>query len=72
MSAAQTPVSQLLERNLCAFAGKRLLVAGYLEDNYPLTLVKQASSWHLFTTDYGRWRQLTADGQSLPAQISAR
>lgn len=70
MSAAQTPVSQLLERNLCAFAGKRLLVAGYLEDNYPLTLVKQASSWHLFTTDYGRWRQLTADGQSLPAQIS--
>ena len=70
MSAAQTPVSQLLERNLCAFAGKRLLVAGYLEDNYPLTLVKQASSWHLFTTDYGRWRQLTADGQSQPMPIS--
>ena len=71
MSAAQTPVSQLLERNLSAFAGKRLLVAGYLEDNYPLTLVKQASSWHLFTTDYGRWHQLSAAAASSQhAQIS--
>ena len=60
MSAAETPVSQLLERNISAFAGKRLLVAGYMEDNYPLTLAAHTSSWHLFTTDYSRWRHLMA------------
>ena len=72
MSAAETPVSQLLERNISAFAGKRLLVAGYMEDNYPLTLAAHASSWHLFTTDYSRWRQLmaAADVQKQQPSIS--
>ncbi len=72
MSAAETPVSQLLERNISAFAGKRLLVAGYMEDNYPLALAAHASSWHLFTTDYSRWRQLmaAADAQTQQPSIS--
>lgn len=33
MSMAQTPVSQLLERNLALFNGKQLLVAGCFDDN---------------------------------------
>ena len=60
MSTAQSPVSQLLERNAAQFAGKHLLIAGYMEDNYPLALASAAASATLFTTDYGRWRQLTA------------
>jgi 16S rRNA (guanine1207-N2)-methyltransferase len=60
MSTAQSPVSQLLERNVSLFAGKRLLIAGYMEDNYPLALAVGTESTTLFTTDYSRWRQLEA------------
>lgn len=60
MSTAQSPVSQLLERNAALFADKHLLIAGYMEDNYPLALATAATSATLFTTDYSRWRQLTA------------
>ncbi len=60
MSTAQSPVSQLLERNVSLFAGKRLLIAGYMEDNYPLALAAGTESTTLFTTDYSRWRQLEA------------
>lgn len=60
MSTAQSPVSQLLERNAALFADKHLLIAGYMEDNYPLVLATAAASATLFTTDYSRWRQLTA------------
>ena len=44
MSTAQSPVSQLLERNAALFADKHLLIAGYMEDNYPLVLAKAAAS----------------------------
>ena len=72
MSTAQSPVSQLLERNAALFADKHLLIAGYMEDNYPLVLATAAASATLFTTDYSRWRQLmaAADAQTQQPSIS--
>ena len=67
MTEPVSPVSQLLQRNLALFAGKRLLVAGYLEDNYLLALSQSTGSLALFTTDYSRYRQLLA--QPSPARL---
>ncbi len=67
MTEALSPVSQLLQRNLVQFEGKRLLVAGYLEDNYPLALAEYTTSLALFTTDYSRYRQLQR--QASPLQL---
>ena len=57
MSMAQTPVSQLLERNLALFNGKQLLVAGCFDDNYALELANHADHVTLFTTDFHRHQQ---------------
>lgn len=60
MSTAESPVSQLLERNLSLFAGKRLLVAGFWEDDYLCTLAATTTATTLLCTDYHRFRQLQA------------
>ena len=60
MSTAQSPVSQLLERNLSLFAGKRLLVAGFWEDDYLCTLAAETAATTLLCTDFHRYRQLQA------------
>lgn len=56
MPTAQSPVSQLLERNLALFAGKQLLVAGSFDDDYALELEQHAASVTLFTSDYHRYQ----------------
>lgn len=60
MPYAESPVAQLLERNLSLFAGKRLLIAGYLEDNFVLSLRHEARSITLFCNDYHRYLALQA------------
>lgn len=60
MSDALSPVSQLLQRSESLFAGKHLLVSGFLEDNYLLDWVSEVASLTLFTTDYHRYRELKA------------
>lgn len=64
MSHALSPVSQLLERNQSLFAGKRLLIAGYLEDNFALHLQTVASCVSIFCTDYHRYRALQTSPSS--------
>lgn len=56
MPTAQTPVSQLLERNLALFEGQHLLVAGSFDDDYALELTHHAASVTLFTSDYHRYQ----------------
>lgn len=50
-------VSEMLQRNLSLFDGKRLLVCGLLEDDLPLLLRQHVASLEVFTTDYCYYRQ---------------
>ena len=52
MSSPISAVSQMLERNQALFVGKRLLVCGALEDDYPRQLASLAQTLTVFTTDY--------------------
>lgn len=52
MSRPISAVSQMLERNQALFVGKRLLVCGTLEDDYPRQLAELTDSLTVFTTDY--------------------
>ncbi|MGL5812970.1 MAG: 16S rRNA (guanine(1207)-N(2))-methyltransferase RsmC [Aeromonas sp.] len=52
MSRPVSAVSQMLERNQALFVGKRLLVCGALEDDYPRQLAELTDSLTVFTTDY--------------------
>ena len=56
MSRPVSAVSQMLERNQALFVGKRLLVCGALEDDYPRQLAELAQSLTVFTTDYCYYR----------------
>ncbi|MGL4249705.1 MAG: 16S rRNA (guanine(1207)-N(2))-methyltransferase RsmC [Aeromonas sp.] len=56
MSSPISAVSQMLERNQALFVGKRLLVCGALEDDYPRQLANLAQSLTVFTTDYCYYR----------------
>jgi 16S rRNA (guanine1207-N2)-methyltransferase len=60
MSSPISAVSQMLERNQALFVGKRLLVCGALEDDYPRQLAELASSLTVFTTDYCYYRSQQA------------
>ena len=60
MSSPISAVSQMLERNQALFVGKRLLVCGTLEDDYPRQLAELASSLTVFTTDYCYYRSQQA------------
>ena len=60
MSSPISAVSQMLERNQALFVGKRLLVCGALEDDYPCQLATLAHSLTVFTTDYCYYRSQQA------------
>ncbi len=66
MSESISPVSQLLARSEALFAGKRLLICGAMEDNYPLQLARLADDACIFTSDYSRYRQLQPQAGPLP------
>ncbi|MFQ2146928.1 16S rRNA (guanine(1207)-N(2))-methyltransferase RsmC [Aeromonas veronii] len=66
MSSPISAVSQMLERNQALFVGKRLLVCGALEDDYPRQLVSLAQTLTVFTTDYCYYRsQQAALGEAI-------
>lgn len=66
MSSPISAVSQMLERNQALFVGKRLLVCGALEDDYPRQLASLAQSLTVFTTDYCYYRsQQAALGEAI-------
>ncbi|WP_169046865.1 16S rRNA (guanine(1207)-N(2))-methyltransferase RsmC [bacterium 19CA06SA08-2] len=66
MSSPISAVSQMLERNQALFVGKRLLVCGALEDDYPRQLASQAQTLTVFTTDYCYYRsQQAALGEAI-------
>ena len=60
MSSPISAVSQMLERNQALFVGKRLLVCGALEDDYPRQLASLARTLTVFTTDYCYYRSQQA------------
>jgi len=60
MSSPISAVSQMLERNQALFVGKRLLVCGALEDDYPRQLATLAQTLTVFTTDYCYYRSQQA------------
>ncbi|MFB2830021.1 16S rRNA (guanine(1207)-N(2))-methyltransferase RsmC [Aeromonas jandaei] len=66
MSSPISAVSQMLERNQALFVGKRLLVCGALEDDYPRQLATLAQTLTVFTTDYCYYRsQQAALGEAI-------
>ena len=66
MSSPISAVSQMLERNQALFVGKRLLVCGALEDDYPRQLASLTQSLTVFTTDYCYYRsQQAALGEAI-------
>ncbi|MGU5728005.1 16S rRNA (guanine(1207)-N(2))-methyltransferase RsmC [Aeromonas jandaei] len=66
MSSPISAVSQMLERNQALFVGKRLLVCGALEDDYPRQLATLTQTLTVFTTDYCYYRsQLAALGEAI-------
>ncbi|WP_306331643.1 16S rRNA (guanine(1207)-N(2))-methyltransferase RsmC [Vibrio injensis] len=73
-----TAPSQITQRQLTYFTGKKVLVAGEVEDNFPIELSKHCDSVTVFTTHYGYYRQLQASsavkshfGAELTAEITA-
>ncbi|PJG59559.1 16S rRNA (guanine(1207)-N(2))-methyltransferase RsmC [Aeromonas cavernicola] len=57
MSSPISAVSQMLQRNQAFFVGKRLLICGALEDDYPHQLGTLTSALTVFTTDYCYYRR---------------
>ncbi len=56
--SAYTAPSQIAQRQLAYFADKHLVVAGEVEDLFPLELTEHCASVSVFTTHYGYYRQL--------------
>ncbi len=50
--------SQIAQRQLTYFSGKHVLVAGELEDQFPIELTNHCQSVTVFTTNYSYYRQL--------------
>lgn len=57
MSAYIAP-SQIAQRQLEYFNGKHVLVAGEVEDLFPLELVEHCESVEVFTSNYSYYRQI--------------
>ncbi|GAD90998.1 ribosomal RNA small subunit methyltransferase C [Vibrio halioticoli NBRC 102217] len=57
-----TAPSQIAERQLAYFAGKRIVIAGEAEDQFPKQLLQHAESVTVFTTHYGYHQQMQAIG----------
>jgi len=60
MSSYTTP-SQIAQRQLAFFSGKKVLVAGEAEDLFPAELKQHCESVSVFTTNYGYYRQISRD-----------
>lgn len=58
--SAYTAPSQIAQRQLEYFNGKHVLVAGEVEDLFPIELAKHCESVSVFTTHYGYYRSLKA------------
>ncbi len=56
--SAYTAPSQIAQRQIDYFAGKNVLVAGEIEDLFPVELARHCESVSVFTTHYGYYRQL--------------
>ncbi len=69
-SAQNSAPSQIAERQLSYFQGKHLLVAGEIEDQFPLQLRQTCQSVAIFTTHYGYYRQI-ADDSNVTAYFGA-
>jgi 16S rRNA (guanine1207-N2)-methyltransferase len=70
--------SQIAQRQLEYFAGKRVLVIGEIEDSFPIELSRHCDKVTVFTSNYITYRSLqssskidTLFGASLPADIDA-
>ena len=59
MSAYIAP-SQITQRQLAHFEGKNVLIAGEVEDLFPVELSQKCKSVCVFTTNYGYHRKLSA------------
>lgn len=55
-----TPPSQIAERQLEYFNGKRVLVAGEIEDDFPVELIAHCNSVSVYTTHYGYYRHISS------------
>jgi len=53
-----TPPSQIAQRQLNYFTGKHVLVAGEIEDDFPLYLTDHCEKVSVFTTHYGYYRHI--------------
>ena len=51
--------SQITQRQLAYFEGKHVLIAGELNDDFPLELDKHCASTSIFTTNYGYYKQFS-------------
>lgn len=66
-----TAPSQIAERQLAYFTGKKVLVAGEVEDLFPLQLAKHCQSVSVFTTHYGYYRQLQQNTATVQSYFGA-
>ncbi|GAM72830.1 ribosomal RNA small subunit methyltransferase C [Vibrio ishigakensis] len=62
--SAYTAPSQIAERQLDYFSGKRVVVAGEAEDLFPKQLAQVAESVTVFTTHFGYHQQMQSQGIS--------
>ncbi|GEA52749.1 ribosomal RNA small subunit methyltransferase C [Vibrio inusitatus NBRC 102082] len=60
--SAYTAPSQIAERQLAYFAGKRVVIAGEAEDHFPKQLQQHAQAVTVFTTHYGYHQQMQRIG----------
>ncbi len=58
--SAYTAPSQIAQRQIAYFAGKHVVVAGEIEDLFPVELLAHCASVSVFTTHFGYYRQLSA------------
>ncbi|ELP5728094.1 16S rRNA (guanine(1207)-N(2))-methyltransferase RsmC [Vibrio vulnificus] len=59
--SAYTAPSQIAERQLDYFHGKHVLVAGEIEDLFPLSLTNHCESVTVFTSNYSYFRQIQSN-----------
>lgn len=58
ISSSPTPASQVIARNLPLFNAKKVLVAGAIEDTYPIELADTCASVSVFTSLYPTYNAL--------------
>ncbi len=63
ISVSPSPSSQLVARNLELFNGKKLLVAGAMEDHFINELADHCAALHAFTTDFRLFSALEASSK---------